>query len=113
LGIGNTAPTSALDVTGIATMDGLVVDSTTGFSWLPVSTAGAEVGVIGTGTGLIINTPSVNSGYGSGLAIDGSYASALSSVNIKAFGAKFASYGSELNLFTWRHLLLRRHRHNG
>jgi hypothetical protein len=100
LGIGNTAPTSALDVTGIATMDGLVVDSTTGFSWLPVSTAGAEVGVIGTGTGLIINTPSVNSGYGSGLAIDGSYASALSSVNIKAFGAKFASYGSELNLFT-------------
>jgi hypothetical protein len=92
--------TTGIDVTGTATMDGLVVDSTTGFSWLPVSTAGAEVGVIGTGTGLIINTPSVNSGYGSGLAIDGSYASALSSVNIKAFGAKYASYGSELNLFT-------------
>jgi hypothetical protein len=38
--------------------------------------------------------------YGSGLAIDGSYASSLSSVNIKAFGAKYGSYGSELNLFT-------------
>ncbi len=82
------------------TADGLTVDSTTGFSWLPVSTAGAKVGAIGTGTGLIINTPSVNSSYGSGLAIDGSYASSLSSLNIKAFGAKYNSYGSELNLFT-------------
>jgi hypothetical protein len=91
---------TSLNVDGTVTADGLVVDSTTGFSWLPVSTAGAEVGVIGTGTGLIIHTPSVNSGYGSGLAIDGSYASSLSSVNIKAFGAKYGSYGSELNLFT-------------
>ena len=91
---------TGIDVTGTATMDGLTVDSTTGFSWLPVSTAGAKVGVIGTGTGLIINTPSVNSSYGSGLAIDGSYASDLSSVNVKAFGPKFSSYGSELNLFT-------------
>jgi hypothetical protein len=89
-----------LDVTGTATMDGLTVDSTTGFSWLPVSTAGAKVGAIGTGTGLIINTPSVNASFGSGLAIDGSYASDLSSVNVKAFGPKFSSYGSELNLFT-------------
>jgi cytoskeletal protein CcmA (bactofilin family) len=91
---------TGIDVTGTATMDGLTVDSTTGFSWLPVSTAGVQLGTIGTGTGLIINTPSVNSSFGSGLAIDGSYASDLSSVNIKAFGAKFASYGSELNLFT-------------
>jgi hypothetical protein len=89
-----------LDVTGTATMDGLTVDSTTGFSWLPVSTAGAKVGAIGTGTGLIINTPSVNASFGSGLAIDGSYASDLSSVNVKAFGPKFSSYGSKLNLFT-------------
>jgi hypothetical protein len=51
---------TGIDVTGTATMDGLTVDSTTGFSWLPVSTAGAKVGAIGTGTGLIINTPSVN-----------------------------------------------------
>ena len=91
---------TGIDVTGTATMDGLTVDSTTGFSWLPVSTAGAKVGAIGTGTGLIINTPSVNDSYGSGLAIDGSYASDLSSVNVKAFGPKFSSYGSELNLFT-------------
>ena len=91
---------SGIDVTGTVTADGLTVDSTTGFLWLPVSTAGAKVGAIGTGTGLIINTPSVNADFGSGLAIDGSYASSLSSVNIKAFGAKFGSYGSELNLFT-------------
>jgi trimeric autotransporter adhesin len=100
LGIGTSSPATALDVVGTVTADGLVVDSTTGFSWLPVSTAGTKVGAIGTGTGLIINTPSVNADYGSGLAIDGSYASGLSSVNIKAFGAKFGSYGSELNLFT-------------
>jgi hypothetical protein len=91
---------TGIDVTGTVTSDGLTVDSTTGFSWLPVSTAGIELGTIGTGTGIIINTPSVNSSYGSGLAIDGSYASDLSSVNIKAFGAKYNSYGSELNLFT-------------
>ena len=91
---------TGIDVTGTATMDELTVDSTTGFSWLPVSTAGAKVGAIGTGTGLIINTPSVNASFGSGLAIDGSYASDLSSVNVKAFGPKFSSYGSELNLFT-------------
>ena len=92
--------TGNLGVTGTVTADGLTVDSTTGFSWLPVSTAGAKVGAIGTGTGLIINTPSVNADFGSGLAIDGSYASDLSSVNVKAFGPKFSSYGSELNLFT-------------
>ena len=91
---------TGLDVAGTPTFDGLTVDSTTGFSWLPVSTAGVQLGTIGTGTGLIINTPSVNSSFGSGLAIDGSYSSDLSSVNIKAFGAKFSSYGSELNLFT-------------
>jgi hypothetical protein len=91
---------TGIDVTGTVTADGLTVDSTTGFSWLPVSTAGAKVGAIGTGTGLIINTPSVNASFGSGLAIDGSYASDLSSVNVKAFGPKFSSYGSELNLFT-------------
>ena len=91
---------TGIDVTGTVVSDGLTVDSTTGFSWLPVSTAGVQLGTIGTGTGLIINTPSVNSSFGSGLAIDGSYASDLSSVNIKAFGAKFSSYGSELNLFT-------------
>jgi len=88
------------DITGVLTADGLTVDSTTGFSWLPVSTAGAKLGAIGTGSSVIFNTPSVNANYGSGLAIDGSYASGLSSVNIKAFGAKYNSYGSELNLFT-------------
>ncbi len=98
--INTKAPLASPTFTGTATMDGLTVDSTTGFSWLPVSTAGAKVGAIGTGTGLIINTPSVNSSFGSGLAIDGSYASDLSSVNVKAFGPKFSSYGSELNLFT-------------
>jgi len=91
---------SGIDVTGSVTADGLTVDSTTGFSWLPVSTAGAKLGAIGTGSSVIFNTPSVNANYGSGLAIDGSYASDLSSVNIKAFGAKYNSYGSELNLFT-------------
>jgi len=85
---------------GSVVADGLTVDSTTGFSWLPVSTAGAKLGAIGTGSSVIFNTPSVNANYGSGLAIDGSYASGLSSVNIKAFGAKYNSYGSELNLFT-------------
>jgi hypothetical protein len=91
---------TGIDVTGTATMDGLTVDSTAGFSYLPVSTAGSVVGTIGTGSSVIFNTPSVNSNFGSGLAIDGSYANDLSSVNIKAFGAKYNSYGSELNLFT-------------
>jgi hypothetical protein len=91
---------TGIDVTGTATMDGLTVDSTAGFSYLPVSTAGSVVGTIGTGSSVIFNTPSVNSSFGSGLAIDGSYANDLSSVNIKAFGAKYNSYGSELNLFT-------------
>ena len=82
------------------TSTGLTVNNTTAFSYLPVSTAGSVVGTIGTGSGTIFNTPSVNASYGSGLAIDGSYASDLSSVNVKAFGPKFSSYGSELNLFT-------------
>ena len=97
---GDSPDFAALNVNGTATVDGLTVDSTTGFSWLPVSTAGAKLGAIGTGSSVIFNTPSVNANYGSGLAIDGSYASDLSSVNIKAFGAKYGSYGSDLNLFT-------------
>ena len=97
---GNLFSGGNLDVTGTVSADGLTVDSTASFSYLPVSTAGSVVGAIGTGSSVIFNTPSVNASYGSGLAIDGSHASDLSSVNIKAFGPKFSSYGSELNLFT-------------
>ena len=82
------------------TATGLTVNNTTAFSYLPVSTAGSVVGTIGTGSGTIFNTPSVNASYGSGLAIDGSYSSDVSTINLKAFGPKFSSYSSQLVFHT-------------
>ena len=82
------------------TATGLTVNNTTAFSYLPVSTAGSVVGTIGTGSGTIFNTPSVNASYGSGLAIDGSYSSDVSTINLKAFGPKFSSYSSQLAFHT-------------
>ena len=82
------------------TATGLTVNNTTAFSYLPVSTAGSVVGTIGTGSGTIFNTPSVNASFGSGLAIDGSYSSDVSTINLKAFGPKFSSYSSQLVFHT-------------
>jgi hypothetical protein len=75
VGIGTTAPTCKL-----------TVDSSTGFSWGFPSTAAVKVGTPGTGGSLLVMTPSLNSTYESGFAIDGTYLSGKTVVNINAFG---------------------------
>jgi len=94
------APLASPTFTGTTTAAALTVNNTTAFSYLPVSTAGSVIGTIGTGSSTIFNTPSVNASYGSGLAIDGSYSSDVSIINLKAFGPKFSSYSSELAFHT-------------
>jgi hypothetical protein len=92
LGIGTSSPASRLDVGG-----------TTALNWaaLGTSSALATIGTQGTsGASLFVNTASVNSNYASGLAIDGSYASTVSTINIKALGVKDLAYKSQLTFST-------------
>jgi len=81
--------------------------TTTGFSistGVTTPSGGVGVGAIGTGGSFYVNTPSLNSNYGSGLAIDGSYpggTGAQSVVNVKAFGVMSGGgYGSTLSFQT-------------
>jgi hypothetical protein len=90
VGIGTASPTAKLNVS-----------TTTAFSFSAPSTAGVEFGDRGTGAGYIFNIPSLSSGFNSGLAIDGSYSSQISTVNIKAFGVSSAGgYVSNLTFHT-------------
>ena len=81
--------------------------TTTGFSvstGITVPSGGVGVGAVGTGGSFYVNTPSLSSSYGSGLAVDGSYpggVGAQSVVNIKAFGVMSGGgYGSTLSFHT-------------
>jgi hypothetical protein len=77
------------------------VATTTGFTWDTVPTAGFSVGAIGTGGSFMVQTPSLSSGFGSGLAIDGTYTSGKSVINLKAFGVKSGGpYSSDLAFYT-------------
>ena len=81
------------------------VPGTTQISW-PVdggtSRGLVTIGAQGTtGGSLLVNTPSLSVGYASGLAVDGSYSSFISTVNIKALGVSSAGgYGSVLAFHT-------------
>ncbi|ETB63582.1 TPA: hypothetical protein DIC38_02640 [Candidatus Nomurabacteria bacterium] len=93
VGIGTTAPLSALNVAGL-----------TGINWV---TAGNSYGLVTIGTqgtmggALWVNTPSLNASNASGLGITGSYdASKVSVVNVNAYGVYAATYGSALAFST-------------
>lgn len=95
VGIGTTAPGAKLDVAG-----------TTGLTFAVGSTGLVSVGTRGTSGGsLFVNTPSLNSSFGSGLGIDGSYTNpggiGTSVVNDKALGVSSGGgYGSDLAFST-------------
>jgi hypothetical protein len=80
------------------------VDGTTGFTWSQGSTSSGlvTIGTQGaTGGSLFINTNSLNTSFASGLAIDGTYSSPLSTVNIKAVGVNSGGgYGAILAFHT-------------
>lgn len=75
VGIGTSNPTSKL-----------TVDDSTAFSWGFPSLASAKIGTPGTGGSFVVMTPSANSSYESGFAIDGTYTGGKSVININAFG---------------------------
>jgi hypothetical protein len=80
VGIGTSSPVSVLNVSG-----------TTGFTWPDgggTSSGLVTIGTQGTGGSLFVNTASLSAGFASGLAIDGTYSSLSSVVNIKAVGVK-------------------------
>jgi hypothetical protein len=89
VGIGTSSPSSALNVNG-----------TTGLTWAAagVSSGLVTIGTPLTGGSLFVNTASDGgTGYQSGLGIDGTSASQISTINIKAFGVKFGGFwGSNL-----------------
>jgi hypothetical protein len=94
LGIGTSSPRSKLDVTG-----------TTGITWASGGTSLGlvTVGTQGSGGSLLINTPSVNASFASGLAIDGTYDSGTSKslIRLRALGVNSGGpYTSDLSFST-------------
>jgi hypothetical protein len=94
LGIGESSPRSKLDVTG-----------TTGITWAAGGTSLGlvTVGTQGSGGSLLINTPSVNASFASGLAIDGTYDSGTSKslIRLRALGVNSGGpYTSDLSFST-------------
>jgi hypothetical protein len=79
VGIGTSSPRSKLDVTG-----------TTGITWSSGGTSSGlvTVGTQGSGGSLLVNTPSLNSSFASGLAVDGTYDSGTSKslIRLRALG---------------------------
>lgn len=75
VGIGTTNPTSKL-----------TVDDSTAFTWGFPSLASVKIGAPGAGGSFVVMTPSLNSSYESGFAIDGTYTGGKSVININAFG---------------------------
>ena len=95
--------TSAFQSSASLTFNGTVFSSlnSTGFTWAYPSTAGNIFGALGTGGSVFVNTPSLSSTFTSGLAIYGSYASSISTINISATGvASAGGYGSVLAFST-------------
>jgi hypothetical protein len=64
----------------------LTVDDSTPFIWGFPSSASAKIGTSGTGGSFMVMTPSLNSTYESGFAIDGTYSGGKSVINLNAFG---------------------------
>jgi hypothetical protein len=91
LGVGAATPAAKLDVA-----------TTTGFTWAASPAAGAHIGTRGTAGGsLMVQTASLNANYGSGLAVDGTYNSGKSTINLKAFGVYSGGpYSSDIAFFT-------------
>jgi hypothetical protein len=75
VGIGTTAPSGKFEI-----------DASGSFNWGFPSTAVAKIGTKGTGGSLLVSTPSLNSSYESGFAVDGTYSSGKSVINLTAFG---------------------------
>ena len=75
VGVGINSPTSKFQV----------FDSTA-FAYSAAPNVSAKIGASGTGGSFLVNTPSANSTFESGLAIDGTYTSGKTVVNLNAFG---------------------------
>jgi hypothetical protein len=97
---------SALGVSVAAPATGVSVAGTTAFTWVGGGTSSAlvTIGTQGTaGSSLFVNTPSLNSSFASGLAIDGTYpgGTGISVINVKAVGVQSGGgYGSDLAFHT-------------
>ena len=94
LGIGTSAPLSKLQVA-----------SNTSIAWGVGANAtygATTIGSASTSTSsLFVNTASLNTGYSSGLAVDGTYSSSISTVNLKALGVySGGGYGGQLAFWT-------------
>jgi hypothetical protein len=82
-----------------ATLTGLAVNGTTGLSWNggSASTALETIGTAGSGGSLLIQTPSLNSNFNSGLGISGTYGALISTITLQALGVNSpGGYGSRL-----------------
>lgn len=75
IGIGTSNPSSRF-----------TVEDSTAFSWGFPSVASAKIGTPGTGGSFLVMTPSLNSSYESGFAVDGTYSGGKSVINLSAFG---------------------------
>jgi hypothetical protein len=75
LGVGTLTPTAALEI----------IDSSS-FVYQPTPTAGVIIGRQGSGSTFLVHTPSLNTTYGSGFVITGSYAGTKADVILNAFG---------------------------
>jgi hypothetical protein len=92
LGIGTSSPTSPLTVAG-----------TSSVNWVGsgASTGTATIGTQGTGGSLLVQTPSVNTSFASGLGVDGTYSGGKSVINLKALGTSSGgTYSADLAFFT-------------
>lgn len=86
VGIGTTSPSGKFEI-----------DASGSFNWGFPSTAVAKIGTKGTGGSLLVSTPSLNSSYESGFAVDGTYSSGKSVINLTAFGVlSGGSYGADI-----------------
>jgi hypothetical protein len=93
VGIGTTTPVSALHVSGTDLLT-WATGVNGSYRLLTVGTSGAD-------GSLFVNTPSLNASYPSGFAVNGSYASQISVVNLQAAGVKSpGNYGSALAFST-------------
>jgi len=103
---GRAVTMSALGVSVAAPATGVSVAGTTAFTWVAGGTSSAlvTIGTQGTaGSSLFVNTPSLNSSFASGLAIDGTYpgGTGISVINVKAVGVQSGGgYGSDLAFHT-------------
>ncbi|MDP1625231.1 MAG: tail fiber domain-containing protein [bacterium] len=122
VGIGTTTPSQKFSVQGDGLFSGnlsvanLTATGTVSFtgssslSWgvggSTLTTGQLTVGAVGTaGSSLMVNTPSLNSNYGSGFGVDGSYTNpggvGTSVINLKALGVySGGGYGSVMAFYT-------------